>query len=236
MEVLNLDIIDWSKAAENWYEDYTKDLGQSSRRKNFFAEDVLGLSLDPDQESTGPNFPVLRALILRQVSFEAAVRQLARALSVSKLKELKLWNCPQTSELLTYLTAARDDLHLVSLEVTCGYGFDNYDDTWELGCTVPPFLRKFSGLKDMYISLPLVDWHEVAQSVCNHLDTLQRVAIHARTIDIDEESPYYQEEQDGDPGFLDGWFKLFTRSNCEVIGMLYPPSFAVSEEDLLSPK
>ena len=124
----------------------------------------------------------------------------------------------------------------MSLDVTCGYGFDNYDDTWELAFAFPPFLRKFSGFKDLYISLPLVDWREVAQSVCNHLNTLERVAIHARTIDIDEESPCYEEEQDGDPGFLDGWFQLFTRSKCDVIGMLYPPFFCGKSRALALPK
>jgi hypothetical protein len=228
LEVLNLDLIDWPKADQFWYLDHTRGPDESTRRKNFFAEDVLGLSLDADERSSGVCFPVLQNLLLGQMSFDSAISRLASAFSMFQLKQVKLWNCPQTAKLLKYLTEARQDLELVSLEVTCGYGFGDSDDTWELEFTVPPFLRKLSGLKDLYLCLPIVDWDDVADSVRMHLDTLERVAIHARTIDIDDESPYFEEEQDGDPTFCDGFFELFTRGDCDVVGMQYPPAFAVS--------
>ena len=61
-----------------------------------------------------------------------------------------------------------------------------------------------------------------------HSSTLERIVIHARTIDIDEESLHFQEERDGDPGFCDDFLKLFTKGGCDVIGIQYSPYFAVS--------
>ncbi|KIW41284.1 uncharacterized protein PV06_06856 [Exophiala oligosperma] len=199
LEVLNLDLMDWSKADDFWYIDHTRWLDEPTRRKNFFADDILGLPLDADRRSSGVCFPVLRHLLLGQVSFDSAITRLVNAFSIFQLKQLKLWNCPQTVKLLEHLTEARQDLELESLEVTCG---------------------------DLYLCLPIVQWDEVVDSVCSHLETLERVTIHARTVDIDDESPYFEEEADGDPTFCGGFFELFTKGDCDVVGIQYPPTFA----------
>lgn len=228
LEALNLNLMNWSKADDFWHLDHTRWSEEPTRRLNFFAEDILGLSLDADGRGGGVCFPVLQKLLLGQVSFDSAISRLVNAFSIFRLKQLKLWNCPEMVGLLEHLTDARQDLELVSLEVACGYQYDDDNATWELEFAVPPFLRKLSRLRDLYLCLPLVQWDEVADSVCSHLETLERVAIHARTIDMDDESPYFEEEVDGDPTFCDGFFKLFTRGDCDVLGMQYDPAFAVS--------
>ena len=71
-------------------------------------------------------------------------------------------------------------------------------------------------------------WDEVADSICVHLETLERVALHARGWNIDDESPYFESEQDGDISFCKGYDDLLTSGDCEVVGMQLPPAFLVS--------
>jgi len=228
LEMLNLDIIDWSKADDFWHLDHTHFSDDPTRRKNFFAEDILGLSLSTSEGSHGLHFPVLQSLFLGQLSFDSAISSLVSAFSIFQLKQLKLWNCPRVADLLEYLTDSQQNLQLQSLELTCGHENDVYDDIWKLEFTVPPFLRKISGLKDLYLCLPIMIWDEVADSICVHLETLERVALHARGWNIDDESPYFESEQDGDISFCKGYDDLLTSGDCEVVGMQLPPAFLVS--------
>lgn len=137
LEVLNLDLMDWSKADDFWYIDHTRWLDEPTRRKNFFADDILGLPLDADRRSSGVCFPVLRHLLLGQVSFDSAITRLVNAFSIFQLKQLKLWNCPQTVKLLEHLTEARQDLELESLEVTCGYEYATMMTRWDWSLRFP---------------------------------------------------------------------------------------------------
>jgi hypothetical protein len=225
LEALNLDLIDWSKADDFWQLDHTRFSSDPTRRKNFFAEDILGLSLDADAGSRGLRFPVLQSLFLGQLSFDSAISSLVSAFSFFQLKQLKLWNCPQLAHLLTHLTDSQQNLQLESLELTCGYEMDDY---WEMEFAVPPFLQKVSGLTDLYLCLPILDWREVADSLCKHLATLERVVLHSRSWNIDHESPYFESEEDGELNFCNGFYELFTRGDCEIIGMRNSPAFLVS--------
>lgn len=228
LEALNLDIVDWSKADDFWHLDHTRFSDDPTRRQNFFAEDILNLSLDTNEARHGLDFPLLQNLCLGQLSFDSAVSKLVSSFSIFRLKRLKLWNCPRMSDLLEYLTASEQNFQLESLELMCGYENDEYDDTWKLQFTVPPFLRKVSGLKDLYLCLTTTMWGEVADSICTHLETLKRVALHARGLDMDHESPYFESEQDGDIGFCRGFYDRLMCGGCEVVGMQLPPAFLVS--------
>ena len=112
--MLNLDIIDWSKADDFWHLDHTRFSDDPTRRKNFFAEDFLDLSLDSNEGRHGLHFPLLQSLCLGQLSFDSAVGRLISAFSIFQLKQLKLWNCPRMADLLEYLTASEQNFPLES--------------------------------------------------------------------------------------------------------------------------
>ena len=61
-----------------------------------------------------------------------------------------------------------------------------------------------------------------------HMSTLERMVLHERTIDIDLESGYFQEEIDLNVGWSDEMESLFIRTNCDVVGISNPPDYMVS--------
>jgi len=90
LEAFRLNIIDWSKADDFWFLDFTRFSNNKTRRTNFFAEDILGVPLDAEKGEYGLTFPALRSLYLGQLSFKSATISLASAFSFSRLKELRL--------------------------------------------------------------------------------------------------------------------------------------------------
>lgn len=175
-------------------------------------------------------FPVLESLSLGQLSFHYAISSLVGAFSFFRLKQLKLWNCPNIVNLLTHLANVQETFQLKSLEVTCGLGIESSSDR-EVQSVRTSFLQKFSGLRELYLSLPIMNWGEVAASVSNHVATLERVVLHARmwyTQWNNEQETFRMSEEDVEVNFCRDFRELFTRGHCKIVGMRISPALLVS--------
>jgi hypothetical protein len=81
-------------------------------------------------------------------------------------------------------------IRLSSLEVTCGPA----DDDVDMCGTLSAFLRALQGLRDLFIALlgpaPTLDlWRTIAR----HKSTLTRFVCHQRTVNLNENSPHFEE-------------------------------------------
>ena len=186
LKVLRLDIVDWEKADDFWFIDYSRLDGNGSRSSNFFATDIMGLQ----QDTAGLQFPSLETLSISALSFESAVSDSSSAFRLNELRHLRIWNCPGAMDLLDAIVDSQQILHLVSLEIVVGAEEDA--DLEEI--TLSRLLHTFSGLRDLYISLPIFEWSAIADAIMNHLSTLKRLVLHARIIDTDSDSRWFEEE------------------------------------------
>lgn len=93
---------------------------------------------------------------------------------------------------------------------------------------VPPFIRKLTGVQVLCLNLPVYDWGEIVDAVCLQLATLERVALHSRTVNTDWGSAYFNLQEDKSVELYSSFYNLFSSNTCEVIGMQNPPSFVVS--------
>lgn len=220
LKTLKLDLIDWEQADELWSMDHSRFVGDGKRSKNFFATDIIG----PEQNKPGLSFPSLESLSLSEVSFETAINELHSAFAFSALRTLKLWNCRGLWDLLAHAADSQQVIRLTSLEIVMG---SHNRSMWENEQT-SKFLRAFSGLKDLYLSLPMLEWTPIPESMMGHMSTLKRMVLHGRTIDIDFESDHFQEETDLGVEWSDELESLFIRTNCDVVGITNLPDFMVS--------
>jgi len=63
--------------------------------------------------------------------------------------------------------------------------------------TLQSFLGAFQGLKDLFVSLPgPVETLELWRSIIHHESTLTRFVCHRRTVNLDDNSPHFEEEMD----------------------------------------
>ena len=188
LKVLRLDPADWETADDFWFIGYSRHDGNGSRSSNFFATDVMGLQ----QYTAELPFLSLQTLSISALSFNSAVDDLSSAFRLSELRQLRLWNCPGAMDLLDDIVDSQQILHLVSLEIVVGIEEDT--DLEEI--TLSRLLQTFSGLRDLYISLSTFEWSAIADAIMNHLSTLKRLVLHARTIDTDSDSRWFEEEED----------------------------------------
>ena len=225
LEILDLNIVDWSRAGYFWDSDNAaKEVIESRHRVNFFAEEILNISLHSRQrDDRRISFPKLRSLSLGHISFISAVGDLADAFSIFQLRHLKLWKCPGTSELLRHLTKSGQMLQLKSLELT--YIETRHDLTPD--SEVAPLLLKLSDLHELYISLPAMYWVDIMGAIGTHVKSLKRVALGGRHVqgwnmDDDMERgeclPFHPELKN-----------LLTSGECEFFGAKFRPSFLVSD-------
>ena len=220
LKVLRLDIVDWEKADDGWFLEYSSQFGNGSRSSNFFATDIMGLQ----QDTAGLQFLSLQILSISALSFNSAVNDLSSAFRLSELRQLRLWQCPGAMDLLDAIVDSQQILHLVSLEIVVGNEEGN--DLEEL--TLSGFLQTFSGLRDLYISLPVLEWSAIADAIMNHLSTLKRLVLHARLTDTDPDSSWFKEEEDCSIEWSKQMSHLFEMADCDVVGVANPPSFMVS--------
>jgi hypothetical protein len=61
-----------------------------------------------------------------------------------------------------------------------------------------------------------------------HISTLKRLVLHPRTIDVDDEGEYFEDDMDGDVNWNRELADLLVRANFDVIGICNPPGFLVS--------
>lgn len=103
LRTLTLDLIDWEQTEYGMF-----DADETDDRIPLFA----------DRSATSRlRFPALERLSLSEVSFMTGAGMFPSTFNLTQLKELRLWNCPGTLELLRHLTDSHRALPLVSLEL-----------------------------------------------------------------------------------------------------------------------
>ena len=176
---LRLDFVNWSEE-----ESFDSDASQ-----NFFASQVLKLSAD----QCGVMFPALETLSLSHISLGNAQKGIADAVNFHQLSSLTLRHCAGSEEFLTEVIGSGQTIKLSSLEVVWGPS----DHDLEMCATLQSFLGAFQGLKDLFVSLPgPVETLELWRSMIHHESTLTRFVCHQRTVNLDDNSPHFEEEMD----------------------------------------
>jgi hypothetical protein len=219
LKTLNLNLIAWEKADELGFTDHSRFVGDGKRSKNFFATDTIG----PEQNKPGLSFPSLESLSLSEVPFKSAINELHSAFDFSALRTLRLWNCSGALDLLERLIGSQQTIRLSSLEIVVHPEHATYMED-ELASK---FLQAFTGLEDLYLSLPALDWRLIADSAAGHISTLKRVVFHGRDIEVNDDLDYF-EVCDGSVEWSAEMGALLVRANCDVVGIGNPPDFMVS--------
>lgn len=184
---LELDFVNWPKLWDSiGYDSDEKEDDDGNAEQYYFAGEVLRLN----RRSPRPLFPAIRELSLSQVPLAAAV---ARAINFDTLVSLTLRMCPAWDEFIGRVVQLNLPIKLRTLEiqesdkVSRSMGEDALSD----------FLDAFEGLEELFISHSgpagsLELWNHVVR----HHATLRRLVHHQRTVNIDYESPYFEEEFD----------------------------------------
>jgi hypothetical protein len=220
LESLSLHLSDWKTADDFWFLDHSSIVEGGIRSNNFFASDIMGLQ----PNKSGLSFPSLQSLSLSHLSFTSAIYELSVAFNFSGLRKLKLWNCQGTFDLLDNIVDSQQVIRLDSLELVV----DAREHTDLEEIPTSKFLQAFSGLRDLYLLLPILEWNVITNGVMGHLSTLKRLVLHARTIDMDDESDRFEEQMDGDVDWNKELARLLVRANCDMVGIGNPPAFMVS--------
>ncbi|KAH6667391.1 hypothetical protein B0J14DRAFT_602141 [Halenospora varia] len=172
---LRLDFANWSE--EDWDED---GFGNS------LASQVLKLSAGQFEM-----FPALETLSLSAISLENAEK--AYALNFSGLSSLTLRYCSGSEEFLTAVIDSGQTIRLSSLEVVCSPS----DIDIDMCGTLSMFLGAFQGLKNLFVSLPRpVETLDFWRTITQHKSTLTRFVCHQRTVNLDDNSSRFEEEED----------------------------------------
>jgi len=220
LKSLSLHLSDWKTADDFWFLDHTRLMEDGIRSNNFFASDIMGLQ----PNKPGLSFPSLQSLSLTHLSFASAIYELSMAFNFSGLRKLKLWNCQGTFDLLDNIVDSQQIIRLDSLELVVNA--KQHTDLEEISTS--KFLQAFSGLRDLYLLLPLLEWDVIANSVIGHLSTLKRLVLHARTTDIYDGLVRFEEHGDGDVDWNNELACIFVRANCDMVGIGNRPAFMVS--------
>jgi hypothetical protein len=163
-----------------------RDSEEGSTADRFFAEKILGLH----RRRPRLLLPQLRVLNLTQVPLRAAM---AHAINFDTLGSLTLRMCPGWCGFIKTALELGVPLRLATLEIQ-----ETDNVSGGLGIyTIMDLLNGFRGLEELFISHsgpeePLDIWNAIA----NCHPTLRRFVHHQRTVDTDEESPNFEQEED----------------------------------------
>ena len=206
---LTLDLIDWEQTEYGMF-----DADETDDEIPLFA----------DRRATSRlRFLALQRLSLSQVSFMTGAGTFPSTFNYTQLRELRLWNCPGTLELLRHLTDSHRALPLVTLELVVD--MQHADEPME--SAVSRFLQTFAGLRDLFLSLYVWDWRRIIDVIMTRLQPLKRLVFHGRGVDADVESEWFEEGADRYLEWNDHLSLLFASVGCEVIGIANPPAFMV---------
>lgn len=232
LEKLELDFVHWQKLQDDlgYYDD--NDDTSGILPQNYFIRRVLFLN----KRSPRPLLPANRVLSLSQVPIAA---EMTDVVNFDILVSLTLRICLGWDRFLQRVTQLNVPINLKTLEiqesssVSCSWTEDILAD----------FLNAFEGLEELYIShvgpVPALDfWNRI---IHRHT-TLKRFVHHQRTIDIDDESPHFEEEHDlSDLAILGRELRQIKEApsqnplawlNLEFIGLACVPERLVSACDL----
>jgi hypothetical protein len=181
LQNLELDFVNWPILQDDL--GYESDDGDAAQK--VVCRELFGLTEQPPL----PIFPAIRELSLTQVPLVAAM---ARAINFDTLRSLTLRTCPDWHKFLTEAMELDLPTRLKRLEIQdCDNGsFLGYDVIYD-------FLATFQGLEELFVSYmgpepTLQLWNQVIL----HHATLKRLVHHQRTVNLDDESPYFEEMKD----------------------------------------
>jgi hypothetical protein len=195
LQKLRLDFLSWRQLGDNlgYFSDDNDDDDDDdddggSCRQRYFVDDILRL----DDNAPGPLFPQIRVLHLSSVPLVATV---AHAINFDTLVSLTLRVCPGYDDLLSEVLKLRCPIKLKALEIqeaTTGLRMEHFYEY-----ALRDFLDSFEGLEELFINQQgpqdsIRSWKGIAR---RHA-TLKRFVHHQRTVDLDEDSPYFEEEID----------------------------------------
>ncbi|KAJ9130920.1 hypothetical protein NKR23_g11970 [Pleurostoma richardsiae] len=155
-------------------------------------------------ERGSDTFPVLKKLALSSVWLAPAKKgtiknrvpkSIEGAFDFSTLVSLQLRYCRGWEHLIESLTSSSQPMRLKSLEIQSSF---KDEDPWkEYDVILPPFLRKFQGLEELFLyTASRDDSMELWHALCHHRATLERFIHHHRAINLNEESDRFEEEID----------------------------------------
>ena len=186
LKELELDFVNWPGLWEllGYYSDDEDESDTTPR--NYFARKILGLNRDP----VYPILPVIRVLSLSQVPLGP---NMARCVNFDTLESLTLRLCPGWDEFIRQVAELKIPIKLKRLEILESGEVSTGDGDHALKVIIGAFY----GLRELFISqcgpiLPL----DSSSLIVRHHAALQRFVYHQRTIDIDDESPTFEEEFD----------------------------------------
>jgi hypothetical protein len=220
IKTLSLDLVDWEKAENTWYDFQRAMLGGfPDHPDNFFARKVLEVQRGEENIL----FQSLNSLLLSAVSFELAEPEMMYAFNMCNLSTLRLWNCPSCLILLEDLIGMAKNIRLKSFELvidpTCLASHTELGEREE-GDIVARFLNAFHGLEDLSLMLTLpVNWDVIFKGILNHVSTLRRLTIHNRDFHLEDFSC-----KDGSIPWSDQKGILFKDPRLSYIGTSGSPS------------
>ncbi|MCJ1358475.1 MAG: hypothetical protein MMC33_008475 [Icmadophila ericetorum] len=188
LQSLTIDLGDWDEAMSAWMLDQRNQEDLSDETDNFFAKRILGLS--PHQDNV--IFPSLATVSFSSISFVNFEQAMFRAVNITGLHTLKLWNCERVESLLSVIIAANEPLRLKVFELV-----QDSDRTSDYmgdpsSRILPTFLERFTGLEDLYLLLNddeyWTAWSDIARGISHHKDSLKRLALHERFLNENEYS------------------------------------------------
>lgn len=217
---LTLDLIDWTTAEEIWADRFSQRITQPTRLPdNFFAGTLFGIKAGEKVEP----LPSLEHLSLPAVSFQSVRIEMAHALNMTRLRTLKLWNCPHSLDLLIAITVPYETMNLRSFEfvidpeTSANQGLHSEPDP-----ALAVFLGAFQGLEDIYLMLPgPLKWDIIIQAIGHHEPTLRRLVAHDRF------ESAYGGSLDNNGTWHNGMEILHQFRTLRGIGTCMPPSILV---------
>lgn len=175
-----MDLVEWSRADQAWYEHQQATLGGFPPHvDNFFATSILGI--EPEQENI--LFQSLETLRLTGVAFSPFENEFSYCLNMMNLSTLQLRNCPASLELLEALLNSGITLKLKSFELAIDWDCLHYygDFNTAQAKVIFRFLESFEGLEDLFLLLTTtINWYLIGNSIANHQSTLKRLVVHER--------------------------------------------------------
>jgi hypothetical protein len=163
---------------------------RGAHHPNFFAREALGL-----KRSTATSeavFPALTSLYLSFISLKNAEKALVHTLNISGLLHLKLRQCPAMEDFLRVITESGQMLKLLSLEY-----HSNLNEELDVCSTLGNIFDITPDLTDLFLSIPgptetLDLWRKLADNKMR----LTRFVYHQRSVNINENSSRFEEEED----------------------------------------
>jgi hypothetical protein len=208
------------------------DIDDDDDYPNFFARNILGLKRSNIVSDV--IFPALTSVKLGFISLTNVGKVLVPALNIRFLSSLTLHRCPGMEDLLREITACGETLQLSSLEYVSAYEDDAYYVCGALGSIfglVPHLSNLFLRFSGPEATLEL--WRTLARNRIS----LTRFVYHQRTINLDENSSRYEDEEDlNDLSLLrEDWEALatagqqhpFALMNLEYLGLGCHPTIVV---------